>query len=75
MKEKENICGFNYLKVPDAISCNTGSGWIAPQDVGVSSCLGSPDSLCKHDSIPPAVQRELRLQTYHTTFIFFQLIY
>lgn len=26
--------------------------------------------LCKHDSIPPAVQGELRLQTYHTTFIF-----
>lgn len=28
------------------------------------------NSLCKHDSIPPAVQRALCLQTYHTTFIF-----
>lgn len=73
---KENICWFNYLKIPDAISCSKGSGWIVPQEVGIPSHLGTLDilgffySLSKHDSISPAVQRELHLQTYHTTFIF-----
>ena len=42
-KKKENICCFNCLKIPDAISCNTGSGWIVPEEVGVSSCLCCPD--------------------------------
>lgn len=41
-KGKKNIWCFNYLKIPDAISCNRGSRWITPQEVGVSLCLRLP---------------------------------
>lgn len=39
---QRNIWWFNYLKIPDVISCNRGSRWITPQEVGVSLCLWLP---------------------------------
>lgn len=43
-RKKENLLLIqSSKKFRCHLPCNRGSGWIAPQEVGLSSCLGSPD--------------------------------